>query len=105
MRSWTLRKISTNEVKQVFFQETAPTEEYLSAFRTSGDPDFSLTDRVLSYNEELEYILARRAEEYPTITELGDAIWHQQNGNETRMTEYLAKCTEVKTRWPKPPIP
>ena len=42
-----------------------------------------------------------RAKEYPPLTELADALYHQQNGDDTKMTAYLAKCEAVKQKYPK----
>lgn len=42
-----------------------------------------------------------RAKEYPPLTELADALYHQQNGDDTKMTAYLAKCESVKQKYPK----
>lgn len=43
----------------------------------------------------------KRAPEYPPLTELADALYHQSKGDETKMTAYLAKCEAVKQKYPK----
>ena len=43
----------------------------------------------------------KRQQEYPPLTELADALYHQQNGDDTKMTAYLAKCEAVKQKYPK----
>ena len=43
-----------------------------------------------------------RAKEYPPLTDLADALYHQSKGDETKLTAYLAKCEAVKTKYPKP---
>lgn len=43
----------------------------------------------------------KRQREYPPLTELADALYHQQNGDDTKMTAYLAKCEAVKQKYPK----
>lgn len=43
----------------------------------------------------------KRQREYPSLTELADALYHQQNGDDTKMTAYLAKCEAVKQKYPK----
>ena len=43
----------------------------------------------------------KRVREYPPLSELADALYHQQNGDETKMTAYLAKCEAVKQKYPK----
>lgn len=45
----------------------------------------------------------RRAVEYPRIEELADALVHQANGDDTKLTAYLEACKAVKERYPKPP--
>ena len=43
----------------------------------------------------------KRAPEYPPLTELADALYHQQNGDDSKMTAYLAKVEAVKQKYPK----
>ena len=43
----------------------------------------------------------QRAQEYPPLTDLADALYHQSKGDETKMTAYLAKCEAVKQKYPK----
>ena len=45
---------------------------------------------------------ARKREfEYPPLTDLADALYHQHNGDDTKMTAYLAKCEAVKQKYTK----
>jgi hypothetical protein len=43
----------------------------------------------------------QRAKEYPPLTDLADALYHQSKGDETKLTAYLAKCETVKQKYPK----
>lgn len=43
-----------------------------------------------------------RAPEYPPLTDLADAIYWQQQGDETKMAAYVAACEAVKAKYPKP---
>jgi hypothetical protein len=43
----------------------------------------------------------KRAPEYPPITDLADALYHQSKGDETKLTAYLVKCEAVKQKYPK----
>jgi len=43
----------------------------------------------------------KRAPEYPPLTDLADALYHQSKGDETKLTAYLAKCEAVKQKYPK----
>ncbi len=45
---------------------------------------------------------SKRQAEYPPLTDLADALYHQSKGDETKLTAYLAKCEAVKTKYPKP---
>ena len=56
--------------------------------------------RLKSLAKATEY-QRNRQREYPPLTELADALYHQQNGDDTKMTAYLAKCEAVKQKYPK----
>jgi hypothetical protein len=43
----------------------------------------------------------KRKSEYPPLTDLADALYHQSKGDETKLTAYLAKCEAVKQKYPK----
>jgi hypothetical protein len=43
----------------------------------------------------------KRVKEYPPLTDLADALYHQSKGDETKLTAYLAKCEAVKQKYPK----
>jgi hypothetical protein len=42
-----------------------------------------------------------REREYPPLADLADALYWQQQGDETKMTAYLAAIEAVKTKYPK----
>jgi hypothetical protein len=42
-----------------------------------------------------------RAAEYPSLADFADAYYWAQNGDDTKMTAYIEKCAEVKTKYPK----
>lgn len=87
-----------------------PTAEWV----IRGDNIEWLDNSTQPTNEEINSEIARltaefnstqyqrdRAKEYPSLTELADALYHQQNGDDTKMTAYLAKCEAVKQKYPK----
>ena len=43
----------------------------------------------------------KRVSEYPPLTDLADALYHQSKGDETKLTAYLAKVEAVKQKYPK----
>jgi len=56
--------------------------------------------RLQAQYDALEYT-RKRAPEYPPLTDLADALYHQSKGDETKLTAYLAKCEAVKQKYPK----
>jgi len=59
---------------------------------------------ALQYQEEydaLEY-QRLRAIEYPSLAELGDAIYWQSQGDDSKMEVYLVAVEAVKLKYPKP---
>ena len=74
-----------------------------------GDDAFDAQGNPVTYNEatvqayiDAHAYIAKRQPEYPPLTDLADALYHQSKGDETKLTAYLAKCEAVKTKYPKP---
>jgi hypothetical protein len=57
-------------------------------------------DAVQSYVDAHAYI-AKRASEYPSITDFADAYYWAQKGNTALMDAYVAKCEATKQKYPK----
>ena len=51
--------------------------------------------------QESEKYKELRAPEYPPLSELADAVYWQAQGDDTKMTTYLAAVDAVKTKYPK----
>jgi hypothetical protein len=73
-----------------------------------GDVAYDKDENIVTYNEATvqAYIdthanIAKRHPEYPPLTDLADALYHQSKGDETKLTAYLAKCEAVKQKYPK----
>lgn len=43
----------------------------------------------------------QRAPEYPDLKEFVDAYYWSQKGDDTKMNQYITKCDEVKSKYPK----
>ena len=43
-----------------------------------------------------------RKDEYPDPSYLFDALVHKENGDSTQYNDYIAKCNNVKEKYPKP---
>lgn len=56
--------------------------------------------RLAKQEEDTKY-QRDRARKYPPLEDLADAIYHQQNGDDTKMTAYLAAVEAVKLKYPK----
>ena len=73
-----------------------------------GDIAYDADGNIVEYNEatvqayiDANAYIAKRAPEYPPLTDLADALYHQSKGDETKLTAYLAKCEAVKQKYPK----
>ena len=73
-----------------------------------GDVAYDADENIVEYNEATvqAYIsanayISKRAPEYPPLTDLADALYHQSKSDETKLTAYLAKCEAVKQKYPK----
>ena len=73
-----------------------------------GDVAYDKDENIVAYNEvtvqayiDAHAYIAKRQPEYPPLTDLADALYHQSKGDETKLTAYLAKCEAVKQKYPK----
>ena len=73
-----------------------------------GDVAYDANENIVEYNEatvqayiDANAYISKRAPEYPPLTDLADALYHQSKGDETKLTAYLAKCEAVKQKYPK----
>ena len=73
-----------------------------------GDVAYDQNENIVEYNEatvqaymDANAYITKRAPEYPPLTDLADALYHQSKGDETKLTAYLAKCEAVKQKYPK----
>ena len=57
-------------------------------------------DRIELEESKLEYQRNRKVE-YPPLADLADALYWQAQGDETKMTAYLAAVEAVKQKYPK----
>jgi hypothetical protein len=42
-----------------------------------------------------------RADAYPPMSDLADALYWQSKGDDTKMNEYIANCEAIKIRYKK----
>lgn len=81
---------------------------YPSVTHTQGDVAYDKDENIVAYNEttvqayiDANAYISKRQPEYPPLTDLADALYHQSKGDETKLTAYLAKCEAVKQKYPK----
>ena len=48
----------------------------------------------------LDYTIERKFN-YPQLADFADAYYWAQKGDNTKMNEYIAKCDEIKQKYPK----
>ncbi len=51
--------------------------------------------------DKVDYI-GKRIKEYPPVTELADAFYHNEKGNSGPLETYIAKVQAIKEKYPKP---
>lgn len=71
-------------------EQTKPTAEEINA-----EIERLKATEIANYYQQL------RVKEYPPLSEFADALYWQSQGDDSRMTAYLAACDAVKTKYPK----
>lgn len=76
--------------------------EFLDWFDTNQTPAPTVEEMhaETARLESLKYQKSRAAE-YPPLSELADALYWQQQGDDSKMTAYLAAVDAVKEKYPK----
>ena len=64
------------------------------------------TIEIIDLDQDYEWLLSechrKRREEYPPLSELGDALYWKENGDPSKYDLYIKKCDEVKKKYPLP---
>lgn len=68
----------------------------------SNIPDEATYEALVVEQLALTEYQRLRAPEYPPLTDLADAIYWQQQGDDSKMAAYVAACEAVKAKYPKP---
>jgi hypothetical protein len=71
-----------------------------TAYDADGNEVAYDKDAVQAYVDAHAYI-AKRASEYPPMTDFADAYYWAQKGNTALMDAYVAKCEATKQKYPK----
>ena len=58
-------------------------------------------ETYLAQKTATQYQIERRRK-YPSLADLADALYWSNQGNNTKLDEYYAKVSAVKTKYPKP---
>jgi hypothetical protein len=79
-----------------------------SVVRTIDDTAYDIDGNEVAYDKDAvqAYVdahayIAKRASEYPPITDFADAYYWAQKGNTALMDAYVAKCEATKQKYPK----
>ena len=66
-------------------------------------PEYTLVlDQHLEMDEPVADYAELRRFAYPSAADLGDALYWQSKGDNSKMEAYLAACADVKAKYPKP---
>jgi hypothetical protein len=87
---WTWIGTEYSGLKWLDTEQTKPTVEEINA-----------EIERLKEVELARYYQQPRQEEYPPLADLADALYWQSQGDDTKMTAYLAACDAVKAKYPK----
>ena len=71
-------------------EQTQPTEAEIATEVTRLQAEYDAQEYARS-----------RVTEYPSLAEFADAYYWAQKGDNTLMDAYVAKCDDVKTKYPK----
>jgi hypothetical protein len=63
--------------------------------------DFDRVKREVEAECNANEYQIQRAPEYPDLADFADAYYWAQEGDNSKMTEYLAKIKDVKNKYPK----
>ena len=72
-------------------EDDCPTKEQLEAEIT----------RLQNEKNSVKYQSERKLE-YPPLSDFADAYYWAQKGDNVKMDEYIKKCDDVKSKYPKP---
>ena len=81
---------------------------YPQVLYTNGDKAYDKDGNEVAYDKaavqayvDAHAYIAKRAAEYPPITDFADAYYWAQKGNTALMDAYVAKCDAIKLKYPK----
>ena len=81
---------------------------YPQVIRTVGDIAYDADGNEVAYDKvavqayvNAHAYIAKRAAEYPPITDFADAYYWAQKGKTELMDAYVAKCDAIKLKYPK----
>ena len=89
-------------------KQSAISKLYSNVVMVRGDDAFDADGNPVTYDEtavqayiDAHAYIAKRASEYPPITDFADAYYWAQKGNTALMDAYVAKCDAIKQKYPK----
>jgi len=81
---------------------------YPQIARTVGETAYDADGNEVAYDKaavqayvDAHAYIAKRAAEYPPITDFADAYYWAQKGKTELMDAYVAKCDAIKLKYPK----
>ncbi len=81
---------------------------YPQVVTVNGDVAYDAVGNEVAYDKaavqayvDAHAYIAKRASEYPPITDFADAYYWAQKGKTELMDAYVAKCDAIKLKYPK----
>jgi hypothetical protein len=96
------RSYIVNELNELGHTVEVQKEEKETWVLLKADYTIEIIDLDADYDWLLSEVHRKRKAEYPPITELGDALYWKEQGNDSKYIEYIGKCEQVKTKYPLP---
>ena len=93
----TIEPPSVDEGYQAVFKNNAWTVELIPE-----EPVKEPKEQPVNPHDLLPEYVRNRMEEYPYVSELADALYWSNQGDNTKLDAYYAACAAVKSKYPKP---
>ena len=94
------------------YNESDVLEEELIINEDTGDTETMVllkadyTIEIIDLEKDYDYLLQQcyenRKKEYPPIEDLAGSLFWKEQGDSSKYDEYIKKCEEVKSKYPKP---
>ena len=97
-----IRKYTVNELNELGHIIEVQKEEMQTWVLLQADYVIEIIDLDKDYDWLLSECHRKRQSEYPQITELADALYWKEQGDNFKYVDYINKCDAIKKKYPLP---